>query len=314
MNSRNVTPYPASALHEIGSLIETYCTNDGVYQTDFSALSLIRNAHETAPLHSVYEPSICLVAQGEKLVLLGEEQYHYGPSEYFAVSVDLPISGQVIKASPDEPYLAVRLQIDSQQILELMRVMDTVPTAQAQGELERGLFVSQANTEMLDAFVRLLKLMDKPEELPILAPMIAREILYRALQGDQGNALRQMAPGAGRAAYIAEVIQHIRETYSEPLRIDDLASKVSLSPSSLYRHFRHVTMMSPVQFQKQIRLQEARRILLNDSVQAAEVAFQVGYESPSQFNREYVRLFGLPPISDIRRLQAMSPEAVIREV
>lgn len=307
MTSTHTKQHLSSTFHELGSLIAQYCKSDGVYQTDFPALSLIRNTDET-PIYTVYEPSICLVAQGEKLVLLGEEQYHYGPSEYFAVSVDLPISGQVIKASTDAPYLAVRLQIDAQHILELMRDMEHIPASR--GELERGLFVSHADTDMVDAFVRLLKLIDKPEDLPILAPMIAREILYRALRGKQGNALRQMAPGAGRAAYIAEIIQHIRDTYSEPLHIDELASKVNLSPSSLYRHFRDVTMMSPVQFQKQIRLQEARNMLLNDSIQAAEVAFQVGYESPSQFNREYARMFGLPPISDIRRLQSTSASII----
>ncbi|MDO3410322.1 AraC family transcriptional regulator [Saccharibacillus sp. CPCC 101409] len=292
-----------STLDELAGLIARYSKKDGTYQTEFPALSLIRSSEQTSPLYTVYEPSICLVAQGRKLVLLADEAYRYGPGEYFAVSVDLPISGQVIEVSPERPYLAVRLQIDPQQILELMR--ESRRGAAARAPAERGLYVSSAAGEMLDAFARLLRLLETPEDLPVLAPMAAREILYRALQSAQGAALRQMAPGAGRAASIAEVIRRIRETYTEPLRIGDLAAEAGMSPSSLHRHFRDVTAMSPLQFQKQIRLQEARRMLLSEPVQAAEAAFRVGYESPSQFNREYARLFGLPPIGDVRRLKSL---------
>lgn len=290
-------------LNEAARLIARFSDREGVTDTRFPPLTLIRNTEPTTPIHTVYEPSICLVAQGSKLVLLNDEAYRYRPSQYFAVSVDLPISGQVTEASAEYPYLAVRLRIDPQQILELIRETG----GERRGGTARGLYVSSAETEMMDAFLRLLRLLETPEDLPVLAPMAAKEILYRAMRGEQGSVLRQMAPGAGRAASVADIIRRIRETYNEPLRIGELADEAGMSTSSLHRYFRDVTAMSPLQFQKQIRLQEARRMLLNEPVQAAEAAFRVGYESPSQFNREYARLFGRPPLSDIRRLKASAP-------
>lgn len=291
-------------LAELADSIARFSASDGTYQTDFPPLSLIRSSEDAVPVYTVYEPSICLVAQGSKLVLLGNEAYRYGPSQYFAVSVDLPISGQVTEASAEHPYLAVRLRIDPQQVLELLR--ETEDGSAARIPTARGLYVSEAASGMLDAFLRLVRLLETPEDLPVLAPMAAREILYRALRDGQGQSIRQMAPGAGHAASVAEVIRRIRESYNEPLRIDELAGEAGMSPSSLHRRFRDVTAMSPLQFQKQIRLQEARRMLLCEPVQAAEAAFRVGYESPSQFNREYARLFGRPPLVDIRRLQTLS--------
>ncbi|MBR2564572.1 MAG: AraC family transcriptional regulator [Paenibacillus sp.] len=291
-------------LAELAKWITRFSTSDGTYQTPFPALSLIRNSENAVPVYTVYEPSICLVAQGSKLVLLANETYRYGPSQYFAASVDLPISGQVTDASSEHPYLAIRLQINPQQVLEFIEVTDHEGIAQDKSS--RGLYVSCATSDMLDAFLRLVRLLETPNDLAVLAPLISREILYRALQDRQGNALRQMAPGAGYAALIAEVIRRIRESYNQPLRIDDLAREVGMSSSSLHRRFRDVTAMSPLQFQKQIRLQEARQMLLNEPVQAAEVAFRVGYESPSQFNREYARMFGKPPIGDIRQLKTHS--------
>ncbi|MCL9661671.1 AraC family transcriptional regulator [Paenibacillus hunanensis] len=298
-------------LDELARLIAQFCTSDGTYSTDFAPLSLIRNTEVAVPVYTVYEPSICLVAQGSKLVMLGDEAYRYGPSQYFAVSVDLPISGQVSEALEEHPYLAVRLQIDPQQVVEFIQNKEHERTAR--GTAARGLYVSQATPGMLDAFLRLVRLLDTPEDIDVLAPMAAREILYRALQDGQGAVLRQMAPGAGHAASIAEVIRRIRESYHEPLRIEELASEAGMSSSSLHRHFREVTAMSPLQFQKQIRLQEARQMLLSEPVQAAEAAFRVGYESPSQFNREYARLFGRPPLSDIRQLRTRTEAQVAVE-
>ncbi len=291
-------------LKELARLIAQFCPSDGTYQTDFPALSLIRSSDDAVPVYTVYEPSICLVAQGSKLVLLGDEAYRYGPSQYFAVSVELPISGQVTEASAEYPYLAVRLRIDPQQVVEL--IQNTASDRNGRSAAVRGLYVSQTTSGMLDAFVRLVRLLETPEDLDVLAPMAAREIVYRALRDGQSEVLRQMAPGAGHAASIAEVIRRIRESYNEPLRIEELAAEAGMSPSSLHRHFREVTAMSPLQFQKQIRLQEARQMLLSEPVQAAEAAFRVGYESPSQFNREYARLFGRPPLSDIRQLRSLA--------
>ncbi len=298
-----------AALDELARLIARFSNSDGIHITGFPALSIIRGSEKTAPLHTVYEPSICLVAQGRKWVMLGEETYGYGPSDYFAVSVGLPISGQVAEASPEQPYLAAQLHIDPQQVADLMPAKPAERGSYTSAG--RGLCVSRAGTDMLDAFVRLLRLLETPHDLNVLAPMAAREILYRALHDEQNHALRQMLPGAGRAAAIAEVIRRIRQAYAEPLRIGELAGFAGMSPSSLHRYFREVTAMSPLQFQKRIRLQEARKMLLSEPVQAAEAAFRVGYESPSQFNREYVRLFGLPPLSDVRRLRSLPAQAAL---
>lgn len=306
-DSTSEAVHTRNALDELSRLLARFCTSDGIHITDFPALSIIRGSEKTAPLHTVYEPSICLVAQGRKEVMLGEEAYRYGPSDYFAVSVGLPISGQVTEASSERPYLAAQLHIDPQQVADLMPRREEERRSPAAAG--RGLCVSRAGTNMLDAFVRLLRLLDTPQDLHVLAPMAAREILYRALHDEQNLALRQMLPGAGRAAAIAEVIRHIRQAYAEPLRIGELAGHAGMSTSSLHRYFREVTAMSPLQFQKRIRLQEARRMLLSEPVQAAEAAFRVGYESPSQFNREYTRLFGLPPLSDVRRTRSLPASA-----
>lgn len=311
MSTSNARSTVNEKLAELADSIARFSAIDGTYQTDFPPLSLIRSSEDAVPVYTVYEPSICLVAQGSKLVLLGDEAYRYGPSQYFAVSVDLPISGQVTEASSEHPYLAVRLRIDPQQVLELLREKEDGSAARI--STARGLYVSEAASGMLDAFLRLVRLLETPEDLPVLAPMAAREILYRALRDGQGRSIRQMAPGAGHAASVAEVIRRIRESYNEPLRIDELAGEAGMSPSSLHRRFRDVTAMSPLQFQKQIRLQEARRMLLCEPVQAAEAAFRVGYESPSQFNREYARLFGQPPLVDIRRLRTLSASRTASE-
>jgi len=168
----------------------------------------------------------------------------------------------------------------------------------------RGLYVSQTNSLLLDAVVRLVHLLESPQDVPVLAPLVIREILYRILQGNQGESLKQLVMTGSHSNRIAEVIKRIKQDYDKPLRIEELSKLANMSPSSLHRHFKEVTAMSPMQYQKQLRLQESRRLLLSESADAADVGFQVGYESPSQFSREYARLFGLPPISDIKRLRS----------
>ncbi|WP_307347952.1 AraC family transcriptional regulator [Paenibacillus polymyxa] len=287
---------------ELARLIERFSNQDGVLATAIPSLHFVRSSHTTVPIHQVHEPALCIVAQGRKVVMLAEESYHYGTSDYLVVSVDLPISGQVIQASAEAPYLCLRLNFDPYQVLDLIKE-SAFPTSPMPVS-RRGLYVSQTNSLLLDAVVRLVHLLENPQDVPVLAPLVIREILYRLLQGNQGESLKQLVMTGSHSNRIAEVIKRIKQDYDKPLRIEELSKLANMSPSSLHRHFKEVTAMSPMQYQKQLRLQESRRLLLSESADAADVGFQVGYESPSQFSREYARLFGLPPISDIKRLRS----------
>ncbi|KAF6586042.1 AraC family transcriptional regulator [Paenibacillus sp. EKM211P] len=286
---------------ELPSLIEQFTSHDGVHATDIPSLYFVRSSNTTVPIYQVHEPALCIVAQGRKVVILAEESYYYGTSDYLVVSVDLPISGQVIQASTDAPYLCLRLNFGPHQVLDLIN--EPACSANSSTGSRRGLYVSQTNSLLLDAVVRLVRLLERPQDIPVLAPLVIREILYRILQGKQGESLKQLVMTGSHSSRIAEVIKRIKQDYDKPLRIEELSQLASMSPSSLHRHFKEVTAMSPMQYQKQLRLQEARRLLLSESADAADVGFQVGYESPSQFSREYARLFGLPPIRDIKRLR-----------
>nr|WP_235949683.1 AraC family transcriptional regulator [Paenibacillus apii] len=287
---------------ELAAQIERYTGIDGTFSTNIPSLHFIRASNETDPIHTLYEPSLCIVAQGTKLVILGKESYVYDPSCYLVASVQLPVSGQVIQATPECPYLCLRLDFDSSQIIDLIREVDisqNVPSS-----TKRALYVSQTTTSLLEATVRLVNLLDTPQDIPVLAPMIIREILYRILLGEQGHSIKQFAMTGSHADCIAKVIEMIERDFAKPLRVETLAAAVNMSTSSLHYHFKEVTAMSPLQFQKKIRLQEARRILFSGVTEAANAAFLVGYESPSQFSREYARMFGLPPISDIKQFRS----------
>ncbi|MCP3807838.1 AraC family transcriptional regulator [Paenibacillus sp. Lou8.1] len=287
---------------ELARLIERFSHQDGVLTTAIPSLHFVRSSNTTVPIHQVHEPALCIVAQGRKVVMLAEESYHYGTSDYLVVSVDLPISGQVIQASAEAPYLCLRLNFNPHQVLDLIKE-SALPTS-PMPDSRRGLYVSQTNSLLLDAVIRLVHLLENPQDVPVLAPLVIREILYRILQGNQGESLKQLVMTGSHSNRIAEVIKRIKQDYDKPLRIEELSKLANMSPSSLHRHFKEVTAMSPMQYQKQLRLQESRRLLLSESTDAADVGFQVGYESPSQFSREYARLFGLPPISDIKRLRS----------
>jgi AraC-like DNA-binding protein len=255
---------------------------------------------------NVYVPALCLVAQGRKQAVLAGRTFVYDPARYLIVSVELPVMGHVLEASPDLPYLCMALDLDPVMLTELVAQMP-VPEEPAPA---LGLTLCDASPPLLESANRLLRLLGDPASVPVLAPLAEREILYRLLSGPYGATLRQIAGGQGRSARVSRAIAWIREHFVEPFSMDRLAAIVGMSPSSLYEHFRSVTAMSPLQYQKQLRLQEARRQMLADGLDAASAAFRVGYESPSQFSREYRRLFGAPPARDIGRLRA-SPEMTL---
>ncbi|MBU8688951.1 AraC family transcriptional regulator [Priestia megaterium] len=292
---------PYKQQHELAKLIERFSKQDGVHSTTIPSLFLIRESIITEPISRVNDPSFCIILQGEKEVLLGEERFLYGSGHYIVASVDLPVTGQVIKASAESPYLALKLEFTSSQVLEILNGTD-IKTGQGKN-VKRGMYVSKIEPSLLDAVVRLASLLDAPKHIPVLAPLLKKEILYWILQGPHGESLEQMALEGSHASRIREVIDHIINNYGESFRIEELAKIANMSVSSLHRYFKEVTAMSPIQFQKQLRLQEARRLLLTESTDVAEAAFRVGYESQSQFSREYSRLFGFPPRVDISRIR-----------
>jgi AraC-like DNA-binding protein len=248
----------------------------------------------------VYEPSLCVVAQGAKEVLLADETYRLDPAGSLLVSVDLPVAARVVEASPRRPYLAVRLALDPAVVGDLLADGTTAPPL---GPPARGLAVTPVEPPLLDAVSRLVALLDSPQDVGPLAPLVLREITYRVLTGPQGSRLRQIASAGAPAQRIARAIRWLKDHFADPLRIESLARHVRMSPSAFHLHFKSVTALSPLQYQKRLRLQEARRLMLGEGLDAAEAAFRVGYESPSQFSREYRRLFGAPPRQDVAALK-----------
>jgi len=280
-------------------------TNKGdQFPSAIPALSLFRQEAPTEPLSAVYEPSICMVVQGAKRVLLGNETYVYNAHQYLITSVDLPTFFQVIEASQERPLLGLKLTFDIQEVSQLL-VDSNFPHHRAQ-KSGHGMATSEITLPLLTALQRLIDLLDEEHDIPILAPIIQKEIIYLLLVGEQGARLRQIAAAGSQSQQIARSIAWLKNNLTQQLRIDDLASQARMSTSSFHNHFRSMTALSPLQYQKHLRLHEARRLMLAESLDAATAAFQVGYESPSQFSREYNRLFGAPPLRDIMSLRQYS--------
>jgi len=299
----------ADELARLVAAIERHAPADGVCRTAVPGLILARLQTPSAPNALVVDPSLCLVAQGAKEVFLAGEVYRYDPAHSLLVSVDLPISARVVEATPARPCLAVRLSFDPSVVGELLAAC---PDATFPGLPARGVEVSAVEPRLLDAVGRLVALLDSPRTLGPLAPLVLREITYRVLIGPQGARLRQIATAGAPAQQVARAIRWVRQHFAEPLRGESLARHAQMSLSGFHQHFKAVTGLSPLQYQKQLRLQEARRLMLGEGLDAASAAFRVGYESPSQFSREYRRLFGEPPRRDVAALKAdtrPSPES-----
>ena len=275
-----------------------------VFETAVPGLLLFRWDEPTEPTNSMYEASICVIAQGAKRALLGDDVYVYDAHHYLVTSVDLPTLSQIIDASRERPCRGFVLKLDRREISQLM-VDSNLPPPRAR-QSDRGMATGEVTPPLLAAFQRLIDLLDEPTDIPILAPIIEREIFYRLLVGDQGFRLRQMASAGSQSQQIARAIDWLKGNFTQPLRIDDLANRVNMSASTLHHHFRAVTTMSPLQYQKWLRLNEARRLMLTERLDATTAAFNVGYESPSQFSREYSRLFGAPPSRDIKSLNQIT--------
>ena len=281
-------------MSELAALLDHHCHRDFT-PSAIPRLMLSRTRAATPLSAAMYHPLLCVVAQGRKRIVLGEEEFFYDPDTYLIASADLPVSGQVIEG----PCLGATLTLEPMRLAELLREMPSVDGGRPVPA--KALAVNALGSELTEALLRLLRLLDRPEHIPVLAPLAEREVLYHLLLGPQGETLRQLARPASRLSQIGRAIELIRRKYDQTLRVEELARVAAMSAPSFHRHFRAVTAMSPLQFQKRIRLQEARRLLLSQDVDAARVSFDVGYESASQFSREYRRLFGEPPLRDVRR-------------
>ena len=291
---------------ELTALLERHTQKDGDHQTLVGPLTLHRLSAPIPPVHGVLKPTLCLVAQGSKLTVVGEEVYSHDPLRYLLLSVDLPMTVQVQDASPDAPYLGFCLDIDPCEVGALLLEMEGPAGERAAVRRDtptRSLSLSRTDAPLLDAALRLLRLLDTPCDVPMLAPPAVREILYRLLTGEQGARLRQIAVHNSLTQRVARATEWLARHYAEPLSIESLAGEVCMSVSGLHHHFKAVTALSPLQYQKHLRLQEARRLMLSDALDAASAGYKVGYQSPSQFSREYSRLFGAPPQRDIARLR-----------
>ncbi len=273
---------------------------DGTIQP-LQGLYLHRHSIPLERVHGVVEPSLCVIAQGSKEYLLGESRYRYDPFHYFLVTVDLPNISQVLEASQERPYLSLRLSLAPILVGEVM-VEAGHPSPRDHADV-RAIDVSPLDVDLLDASVRLMRLLDAPAEARVLMPLITREMIYRLLGGEQGTRLRHLAILSGYTPSIARAVERLRRDFNQPLRIESLARELGMSVSGLHHHFKAVTAMSPSQFQKQLRLQEARRLMLGEDLDAASAAYRVGYHDASHFNREYKSLFGVPPMRDVQRLR-----------
>ena len=262
-------------------------------------LVLVRASTPRVPFYAVLRPCFCVIAQGAKALQLGAADYRYDPFHYLLVSADLPVVGCVIEASEDEPYLGLRLDLDPAVVSQVLVEAGGAPSKAER----RALDVSPLGADLLDAVLRLVRASESPREAAVLAPLVTREIVYRLLMGDQGARLRHVAVLGGQGHRMAEAVRRLHRQFDRTVRMEELAADLGMSASTFYQRFRSVTGMTPLQFQKEVRLQEARRLLLAGGLDAATAGYRVGYNDPSHFSRDYKRLFGEPPVRDVERLQ-----------
>src|SRR5262245_658833 len=274
-------------------------------------LSLHRSSASTGLVHGLSQPAFCVIAQGSKAVFLGEDRYQYDPAHYLLTTVELPVVSQILEASTEQPYLSFRLQLDPTLVGSVLVEAD-LPSPRGEGAV-KAIDVSVLDASLLDAVVRLIRLLDSPTDVRVLAPLVTREIIYRLLMGTQGARLRHIAILGGDTHRIARVVDLLRKEFKEPLHVESIAQELGMSVSGLYHQFKAITAMSPLQFQKRLRLQEARRLMLGEHLDAASAGSRVGYDDAAHFNREYKSLFGLPPMRDVERLREAASRSALRE-
>ncbi len=305
MNSQKKPPIDRtrSDQEELATRIARALPHDGTLERQ-PGLIFRRQSILGQRVHSVGEPSFCVIAQGSKIILLGEHTFRYDPAHYLISTMELPLVGEVVEASPQRPYLSARLVLDPSVVTSVM-----VESAAIHPRSDNGLKavdVSALDPHLLDATLRLVRLIDSPSDYRVLSPLIIQEIVYRLLTGAQADRMRHLAEFSGQAHRMARAVQTLHEGFDKPLQIEHLARKLGMSVSGFHAHFKAVTAMSPLQFQKQLRLQEARRLMIGKNLDAAEAGYRVGYEDASHFSREYKRHFGKPPLQDVESLRELA--------
>lgn len=293
-----------SAMEELGALVLRHAPAEGS-ATRLPGVRMMASGTPTEQVSAIYEPAVALVVQGRKQTLLGDAALSYGAGEYLIVPVEVPVSGQVTEASEPEPFLAIGLELKPALIANVL-LDESATGAPADAPLLQGPTVAKADDRLIEAFSRLVRLLDTPEEAAFLRPLIEREIIWRLLAGEHGQTVRQIGLADSRLSQIRRAIRRIRTDYDKPLRMENLARDAGMSVTSFHRHFRAVTNTSPLQYQKHIRLHEARTRLMSGNRSVASIGFEVGYDSPSQFSREYGRLFGTPPGKDSAQLRSLA--------
>lgn len=288
-------------LARFAAAIARHAIVDGIHDTLLPGVRLIRSSSPTMPMPVLYERTLCLVAQGRKRAALGTTAFLYDPAYYLVASVELPVTGAVIEASPEQPYLCLSLDLDMIVLGDL--ALRHPPVGDEEDGEDTGMALNRTTPALLDAALRLTELLDSPADIAALAPLVTREILYRLLTGEGNRIVRRMARGDSRQNQIARAIVWLRAHYARDCRIDEMADVARMSRSTFHTHFKAVTAMSPLEFRTQLRMQEARRLMVAAGMDAASAGYRVGYESPSQFSRDYVRLFGVPPARDAGRLR-----------
>ncbi|MBP1849873.1 AraC family transcriptional regulator [Rhizobium halophytocola] len=276
-------------------------SGDSPFVTTIDGVIVLRADHARPPSHLIHKPALCAVVQGAKVTSFGDRDYAYAAGKALVVSVEMPACGRVVAASPDEPFLGVVIEFDPGIMQEVMEGLDEPPAAS--GEPGAGALVADLDDRLADCVLRAVRLLETPKAIPMLYPAVMREICYWLLTGPHGGEIARLTLGNSHARRIVDAVHFLRDRFAETLRIDDLAAVAQLSPSAFHRQFKALTAMTPLQYQKRLRLLEARRLMLSGALNVETAAFQVGYESPSQFSREYARLFGTPPKKDITDLR-----------
>jgi AraC-like DNA-binding protein len=289
-----------AAQEELSDRIARALPRDGAVEPQ-PGLHFRRHSRPAERVYGLYPPAFCVIAQGSKDILLGEDVFRYDPAHYLISTMQLPLMGEVVEASPEWPYLSFRLVLDASVVTSVMMESGLAHPRNNAGV--KAVDVSPLDADLLDATVRLVRLIDEPDEYRVLAPLVIREIVYRLLTGAQGSRMRHLATFGGQALRMVRAAEKLRENFDKPLRIEDLARELGMSVSGFHAHFKAVTAMSPLQFQKQLRLQEARRLMLSENLNAAEAGYRVGYDDASHFSREYKRHFGEPPMRDVEGLR-----------
>jgi AraC-like DNA-binding protein len=297
----------AESLSALAYALGSFAQTDGDYTTAIPALTLHRRSAPTEPLHCIYSLGLGVIAQGAKQVMLGDEVINYSPGRSMLTTIDLPVVSHVTQASARKPFLGLLLTLDRRQIVQMASELD-LPQPSRERTF-RPVSIERLDEALLGALVRLVELLEEPALVPRLAPLIQQEVTIRLLTGRYGPQLQHLVAVGSPGQQIAKAVAWLKQNFTHVLHVDDLAARTHMSPSTFRQHFRAITGMSPLQFQKQLRLQEARQLMLNQGLDAGNAGGRVGYESASQFSREYSRLFGAPPQRDIRRMRVSQTES-----